>query len=177
MKRDLLRLFDEQVLRQKAEKIEVIDESIIKLAQQMIETMVANNGIGLAGNQVGVLKQIIVVDLRPCGYKIEPFALINPEIVEAAGSDNDEEGCLSFPELFLQIARPEKIKVIAQNLKNEKVEVFADGLLTRILCHEIDHLNGVLFIDHANEEQQRIIKDFIDNFSEQNKYDSAEKIN
>lgn len=164
MKVERLCLFDEKVLRQKAEKIEEIDEQIVELARQMIETMVKNRGVGLSGNQVGAKKRIVVIDLRPCGYKVEPFAMVNPEIAEMNGTVVDEEGCLSFPELFIHIERPAKIKVVAQNLAGEKVEIFADGLLSRILCHEIDHLNGVLFVDYADNGQKAIIKEYIGGF-------------
>lgn len=155
-----MRLFDESVLRDKAAPIAKIDARVVELAQKLIDTMIKRKGVGISGNQVGVRKRIIAIDLRPCGYKVEPFALINPEIVEANGKARDEEGCLSFPELFIDIDRPEKVKVVAQNLQGEKVEIYADGLLTRILCHEIDHLDGVLFIDYANDEQKALIKEY-----------------
>lgn len=164
MKIDSLRLFDEKILRQKAEKIEKVDDTIVALAEQMIQTMTKHKGVGLAGNQVGVRKRIIVIDLKPCGYNGEPFAVINPEIVEASGSCVDDEGCLSFPELFLQVERPDKIKLVAQNLNGEKVEIYSSGLLARVLCHEIDHLEGVLLVDHVTGEQLEIATEFMKNY-------------
>jgi len=175
VKIERLCLFDEKVLRQKAEKIEKIDRQIVELARQMIETLVKNRGVGLSGNQVGAKKRIVVVDLRPCGYKVEPFALVNPEITDTNGTVVDEEGCLSFPEFFIQIERPAKVKVVAQNLAGEKVEIFADGLLTRILCHEIDHLNGVLFVDYADNGQKNMIREYISGFRKKRRKDPVAK--
>ncbi len=165
MRINALRLYDEKILRQKAEKIEQIDKKIVALAQQMIEVMKKHKGVGLAGNQIGFRKQIITIDLQPCGYKTEPFALINPEIVDVSGAVVDEEGCLSFPGLYINIERPEKAKVVARNIKGEKIEIYAEGLLTRILCHEIDHLRGVLFIDYASKEQRVAIEEFFKKFN------------
>ena len=113
----------------------------------MLETMYTNNGVGLAANQVGITKQIVIIDVSP-SEEPKIYVLINPEILEySADSVEYEEGCLSFPGIHETLKRPSKIKVIFQDLKGKKHELEAEGLLAVAVQHETDHLNGKLFID------------------------------
>ncbi|MDW8801086.1 peptide deformylase [Clostridium sp. A1-XYC3] len=137
-----IREYGDELLRKKSRKVDVIDERIITLLRDMEETMYAADGVGLAAPQVGVLKRVVVIDV---GQGI--IKLINPEIIETEGSDIDTEGCLSVPGEQGEVERPYKVKVRALNEKGEEIEIEGEGLLARAFCHEIDHLDGVLFVD------------------------------
>ena len=141
-----VRLLGDDVLRKKAKKVERINTFIKNLLDDMADTMYKNRGVGLAGNQVGVLKRVIVVD---DGDGL--LQLINPVIIEKEGTQCGEEGCLSFPDLYGNVERAEKVKVKAQNIKGEHIEIEAEGFLARIFQHEIDHLDGKLFVDTATD--------------------------
>ncbi|MGH4052063.1 MAG: peptide deformylase [Clostridium sp.] len=132
------------ILRKKSKYVIKTDKRILQLIGDMIETMYKEKGVGLAAPQVGILKRVIVVDIGD-----GPIKLINPEIVGIEGKQQDIEGCLSIPGITGGVERPYKVKVKAMNEVNENVEIDATGLLARAFCHEIDHLNGVLFIDKA----------------------------
>lgn len=140
----IIRKFKDKILKKRAKKIRKIDDKIIKLAHDMAETMRLGQGIGLAANQVGVLKRIIIVE---ADFQDQRFlVLINPKIIRKSRDKAiDKEGCLSFPGIYLDIKRSKKIKVKAKNIKGEKIIIDADGILARALQHEIDHLNGILF--------------------------------
>ena len=135
-------------LRKKAQKIGRIDAEIRTLAADMIDTMRLNEGVGLAGNQVNDLRRIFVIDLSLIDEKLAPKAFINPEILSSEGSQPYEEGCLSIPDVRAEVVRPEKITARYQTLAGETVEERMDGLTARVFQHELDHLDGVLFIDH-----------------------------
>ena len=135
-------------LRKKAQKISRIDVEIRTLAADMIDTMRLNEGVGLAGNQVNDLRRIFVIDLSLIDEKLAPKAFINPEILSKEGSQPYEEGCLSIPGVRSEVVRPEKITARYQTLAGETVEERMDGLTARVFQHELDHLDGVLFIDH-----------------------------
>ena len=139
-----LRYDNDEILKKRSREIDVIDEKIKTLAKDMMETMHKYEGLGLAGPQVGVLKRIIVIDLYEEGMQ---FTLINPEIKKAKGEQIVEEGCLSFPNQFGKVKRPKEVEVEALDIEGRKVRIKAKDLLAQALCHEIDHLNGVLFID------------------------------
>ena len=141
-----VRLLGDDVLRKKAKKVERINTFIKNLLDDMADTMYKNRGVGLAGNQVGVLKRVIVVD---DGDGL--LQLINPVIIEKEGTQCGEEGCLSFPDLYGNVERAEKVKVKAQNITGEHIEIEAEGFLARIFQHEIDHLDGKLFVDTATD--------------------------
>lgn len=132
----------EPILRKKSREVQEVDSKIEVLLDDMKETMEAANGIGLAAPQVGVLKRVIIVDI---GNGLMEF--INPVIVSEEGKDIAEEGCLSIPGKYEDVERPNKIKVKAMNRQGKKIELNAEGLLARVLCHEIDHLDGILFTD------------------------------
>ena len=131
----------DEMLRKKSREVESIDDKIREILDDMVETLHKYNGVGLAGPQIGILKRIIVIDL----YDDEgPMKLINPAIVKEKGK---EEGCLSFPNQYGKIIRPAEVTVEALNENGEKVKIKAKELLAQALCHEIDHLNGILFVD------------------------------
>ena len=123
-----------------------IDSKLETLIQDMIETMRYENGVGLASPQVGVLKRLIVIDIGE-----EPIIAINPVIENEEGKIEDIEGCLSVPNLRGKVDRPENIKVKFMNQSGEEVIMNAEGYVARVFCHEIDHLNGILYTDLANE--------------------------
>ena len=141
----IIRQEGDEILKKKSREVEEIDEKIQELIKDMIETMHKANGVGLAAVQVGVLKRIVVIDLYEEG--VEPYILINPEIVKTKGEQTVEEGCLSFPNKFAKIVRPKEVTVKALNEKGEKIEIKAKDLLAQAICHEVDHLNGEVFID------------------------------
>ncbi len=149
-----LRYEDDEILRKKSREIEVIDDKIKELANDMMETMHKWDGLGLAGPQVGVLKRIIVIDLYEEGMQ---FTLINPVVVKTKGTQEVEEGCLSFPNKFGKVERPKEVTVEALDLDGKKVKIKAKDLLAQALCHEIDHLNGVLFTDKVKEGTLEIV--------------------
>ena len=141
-----LRYENDEILSKRSREIEVIDDKIKELAQDMIDTMHKWDGVGLAGPQVGVLKRIIVIDLYEEGMQ---FTLINPVIVSQKGVQEVDEGCLSFPNKFGKVERPKEVVVEALDLDGCKVTLKAKDLLAQALCHEIDHLNGVVFVERV----------------------------
>ncbi|MDD4342832.1 MAG: peptide deformylase [Eubacteriales bacterium] len=142
---------EDPLLRKQSKIVKEVDDKIIKIIDDMFETMyTTDTGVGLAAPQVGILKQIIVIDTQ----EEEPFALINPEIVSSEGEVDSEEGCLSCPEEYGFVKRAEKVKVKALNEKGEEIEIDAEGFLAIVLQHEIDHLKGVLFIDKATPREK-----------------------
>ncbi|HHW12347.1 MAG TPA: peptide deformylase [Firmicutes bacterium] len=137
------------LLRQKAKPVKKITKRIKKLAQNMLETMYAADGVGLAGPQVGVSERIIVIDVGD-----GPIVLVNPEIVSATGEERDVEGCLSIPGRNGYVTRAAKVKVAGVDLEGRRVELVGEGLLARAFQHEIDHLDGILFIDYLSPEAE-----------------------
>ncbi|MBQ9297871.1 MAG: peptide deformylase [Clostridia bacterium] len=135
---------DDEILRKKSREVEVIDEKIKTLVDDMVETMHKFDGLGLAAVQVGVLKRIVVIDLYDDKGVI---VLINPVITKEKGKQIVEEGCLSFPNKFAKVERPEQVTVEALNINGEKIKLTGKGLLAQAIAHEVDHLNGEVFID------------------------------
>ena len=134
----------DEILKKKSREVEVIDEKIKELLDDMVETMHRYNGVGLAAVQVGILKRIVVIDL----YDDKgPMKLINPVIVKEEGEQEVEEGCLSFPNKYAKMIRPAKVTVEALDENGKKIRIRAKELLAQALCHEIDHLNGIVFVD------------------------------
>ncbi len=142
-----IRIDDDPILRKVARPVEKINDRVIQLIDDMIDTMYHANGVGLAAPQIGILKSIVVIDV---GYGV--IELINPEIIEQKGSQTDIEGCLSLPERTGNVERPSYVKVKGLNREGKEVVIEGEELLAVALCHEIDHLNGVLFIDKIIEE-------------------------
>ncbi|MEB3186745.1 MAG: peptide deformylase [bacterium] len=141
------------VLREVAAPVRKVSAEIKALVAQMMETMTLENGIGLAAPQVGVSKRVITVDLGHEG--IRPFALVNPEIIKTSGEFTDEEGCLSIPGVFLQVKRFRKIRVKYRDLADRQQILDASDLLARVIQHEIDHLDGKLFVDLVEDMPSR----------------------
>lgn len=135
----------DEILKKKSREVEVIDEKIKELINDMIETMHKYDGVGLAAVQVGILKRIIVIDIYD--EKTPIVKLINPVILKQKGEREVEEGCLSFPNKFAKVKRPVEVEVEGLNENGEKVKIKAVELLAQALCHEIDHLNGITFVD------------------------------
>lgn len=134
----------DEVLRKKAREVEVVDDKIRELLDDMVETLHAYNGVGLAAPQVGILKRVVVIDL----YDDKgPIKLVNPKIVKQKGEQEVEEGCLSFPNQFAKIIRPAEVIIEALNENGKKIKIKGEGLLAQALSHELDHLDGVLFVD------------------------------
>lgn len=140
-----IRTYGDEILTKRAKEVEEIDERTKELIEDMIETLHKNNGVGLAAPQVGVLKRIIVIDIYEEGTDV--FVLINPEIIKTKGEQTVEEGCLSFPNQFAKIVRPAEVTVKALDKDGKKVKLVGKDLLAQVLSHEIDHLNGELFIN------------------------------
>jgi len=138
----IIRKDEDPILRKKAKQVEKIDDRVKILLEDMKDTMYDADGVGLAAPQVGVLKRIILVDV---GEGL--LEMINPEIVETCGEEIDEEGCLSLPGVNGEVPRPEAVTVKGLNPQGQEIVVEAKNLFARALCHEIDHLNGVLFTD------------------------------
>ena len=153
--------FPDPVLKQKALPVKEFDEKLAELADNMLETMYEERGIGLAAVQVGVLKQLVVVDLKSGEEDInfrEPRVFVNPHIVERSGETISEEGCLSVIEYRAEIKRAESIKLEFQDLQGESRTLNAEGLLSICIQHELDHLQGILFIDHLPMLKQKMVK-------------------
>ncbi len=148
--------YPDPVLKQTAERVTIFDDKLAKLLEDMAETMYKSDGVGLAANQVGILKRVVVVDVSRTGT--EKLFLINPEIIEKSGSVSSEEGCLSVPEYRDTLKRSENIKVKAQNLKGQPFELEAEGILAICLQHELDHLDGVLFVDRLSRLKRELFK-------------------
>jgi len=142
--------YPDPVLAKPAAPITVFDAALKKLVADMFESMYAAQGIGLAAPQIGLSKRLTVIDVSFKKNPEEKIVLINPEIIEAEGKQFEEEGCLSLPEIREKVHRAARVKVRAQNEKGESFEVEGEELLSRAFQHEIDHLNGVLFIDRIS---------------------------
>ena len=153
--------FPDQDLRIKAKPVETFDEELKTLTEDMFETMHSVNGIGLAATQIGVAKQVAVIDISP--EKNEPLVIVNPaiQILEPSKTEDYDEGCLSVPGFFEKISRPSDIKLSYQDLNGKKQEIKPEGLLTKVVQHELDHLNGRLFVDHISELKRRRIRNKI----------------
>ena len=150
--------YPEKILRERAKPFTNIDEEIAKLADHMAETMYNAPGIGLAANQVGVPRRLLVADISPQTPESDLIVLANPEIIATEGEVTIEEGCLSVPDYQAEVKRHAKVTVRGLNLHGQEVEIEAEGLLAVVLQHEIDHLNGILFIDHISRLKRELYK-------------------
>lgn len=156
MSRREVRLLGDPVLRTRAEPVAAVSDATRTLIADMFETMYAEEGVGLAAPQVGIGERVIVIDSHE--EDTEPFALVNPVILEASTeTDRAEEGCLSIPGLKEQVERPWRVAVEGLNPKGEPFLIEAEGLLARILQHEIDHLDGVLFLDRISPLKRKLL--------------------
>jgi peptide deformylase len=140
----------DRILRQPAKKISKVNAEIRSLVVKMLQTMYSNDGIGLAAPQVGVNKQLVVIDINLKDEAIPPLVLINPEITWLGGATVlGEEGCLSVPEVFLDVQRPDEVTVVYRDEEGRPQKLTTNGLLSRVIQHEMDHLNGVMFVDRV----------------------------
>lgn len=141
----------DRVLRQPAKRIAKVDDKTRQTIKEMLQTMYSADGIGLAAPQVGIHKQLIVIDINLDKPDIPPLVLINPKITKS-GNDfgQAEEGCLSIPGVYLDVSRPETIEVSYKNEQGKPTKLSTDGLLARVIQHEMDHLNGVMFVDRVD---------------------------
>lgn len=157
-----IRIYPDPVLRVKCREVTEFDAGLRKLAVDMVETMHAAPGVGLAAPQIGVDLRIAVVDLSVGEDPKQVYVIVNPEVVHREGSEVAEEGCLSLPGINDKVDRPLRIRVKAVDLDNKPVEIEAEDWLARAFCHEIDHLNGVLFTDYLRglrkERARRALK-------------------
>ncbi|OVE75156.1 peptide deformylase [bacterium E08(2017)] len=157
-----VRIYGDPILREKSVPVAEIDEEIVQLAEDMVVTMRDNNGAGLAAQQIGRTERICIIDITDevtedddVDEHLEmPLVLINPEIVEREGEQIGQEGCLSFPEVFINVARSEKVTVVFKNLEGEDQRITVRGLVARAVQHELDHLDGVLLVDHMTPVQK-----------------------
>lgn len=154
--RNIMNYKNDDILHKKSRTVDKIDNRVISLLEDMTETMYQANGAGLAAVQVGILKQIVVIDIGEGLIK-----LINPVIAEAYGEQQETEGCLSIPGIYGTVKRPQRVVVSALNEKGEPIKLQGSGMLARAFCHEIDHLDGILFID-------KVIPDSLINYNNSN---------
>ncbi|HOR42067.1 MAG TPA: peptide deformylase [Atribacterota bacterium] len=157
-----LEKYGSSVLREKSLPVDKIDDEIRRLVQDMIETMYAESGVGLAAPQVGISKRIIVIDTEEEGV----IVLINPVIVKKEGELHEEEGCLSVPGVYSPVRRFSRVTVEAMDLNEKKFQITQEGMLAIALQHEIDHLNGYLFVDRLNPARRLMLKDELKNIEE-----------
>ena len=153
-----IRHYPDPVLKQKAERIASFDADLRRLASDMLETMYAAPGVGLAAPQVGVSRRLIVLDCSPKDTPHAPLVAVNPEIVSGEGECCDEEGCLSVPEYYANVARKERVRVRFQELDGTPRELAAEGLWAVCFQHEIDHLDGILFVDHLSPLKRSLFR-------------------
>lgn len=143
-----IRINGDEVLRKKCKKVDKVDRRLLILIDDMIETMYDADGVGLAAPQVGILKRLFIIDVYDGAG---PIVFINPEILEVSGSQIGDEGCLSVPGETADIERPNYVKIKATNEKGEEFILEGEELLARAICHEVEHLDGILFIDHIKK--------------------------
>ncbi len=147
-----LHLLGSPVLRQRSDEVEQVDDDVRALVESMFETMDAAKGVGLAANQIGVARRIAVIDAD--GHRV---ALINPRIVGVEGRATAEEGCLSIPEVYADVTRPERVVLEALDAEGKPYRLEADALAARAIQHEIDHLDGILFVDHLGPIKRKML--------------------
>lgn len=153
-------------LKKKTVPVGKIAEETFQLVEDMIKTMFEEDGVGLAANQVGHDARVFVMNTAPNEDEPKPIAFINPVLLDQEGEVVDEEGCLSFPELYLQIARPEKVRVYAKSLYNEGFVLDLAGILARAVMHEMDHLDGTLFIERAAQAEKEKVDKYLEDLKQ-----------
>jgi peptide deformylase len=160
--KSIITLPDEKILRQPSTRVKAVDAEVRGLFDDMLETMYDAPGIGLAAIQIGEPRRMVVIDLSKEGEEKKPLFFANPEIIWSSEEKSDyEEGCLSIPDFYEMVERPKEIKLRYLDRNNEAMEIHATGLLATCLQHEVDHLNGVLFIDYISKlKRDRVVKKF-----------------
>jgi peptide deformylase len=152
-----IRIYGDSVLRKRAQEITKVDDRIRTLASGMVGTLKDAGGIGLAANQVGETVRLFVVNRSLFQVDDSPLIVINPQVVEISREQTEEEGCLSVPGTYADVTRPLKITVKGVGLDEKELVIEAEGLLSRVLAHEIDHLDGILFIDHLSSIKRKLL--------------------
>lgn len=153
-----VRLYGDPVLRQKARPVADVDDAVRALVDDLRETMVAYHGVGLAANQIGVLQRVLVVDVPVDGQSRARVALINPVLDQRSGTEADEEGCLSIPGLYEDVRRAQRVRVRGMDEQGQPVEFVAEGYVARAIQHEVDHLDGVLFVDRLSPLKRQFLR-------------------
>jgi peptide deformylase len=154
-----IRKYGDDILRKPAEPVTEFDDALQKLIDDMADTMYAAPGIGLAANQIGIARRLMLIDLSVGKRPGEMYVFINAEIIETEGEITEEEGCLSIPDFVEVVTRPERVKLRYLDRHGEQREMWGEGLMARAMCHEIDHLNGTLFVDRLRGlKRDRILK-------------------
>ena len=153
-----LRINKDPILRRKAVEVRNFDFSLSSLTENMFETMYESKGIGLAAPQIGISQRLIVIDIEEIDAEFPPLALVNPTITESTGEELGEEGCLSLPDFRAIVRRFTEISINAQNIDGQAVHFSAQGLMARVLQHEIDHLDGILITDRLRPEDQELLE-------------------
>lgn len=161
----IIREEDDEILRKKSREVEVVDDKIRQILDDMVETMHKYDGLGLAAPQIGILKRLVVIDLYD---EKGPIKLVNPVIVKQKGEQEVEEGCLSFPNQFAKIIRPSEVTIEALDENGKKIKIKGTGLLAQAISHELDHLDGVLFVD-------KIIPGTLEYITQQNNQENSKK--
>jgi len=154
-----IRKYGDQVLRDATAPVTEFNPELWKLINDMTDTMYAAPGVGLAANQVGVSRQLMIIDLSVGEEPDGLLVFVNPEIVDPEGELTEEEGCLSIPDFVEIVTRPERLKCVYLDQHGERQELLAEGLMARAICHEVDHLKGNLYVDHLRGlKKERILK-------------------
>jgi peptide deformylase len=148
-------------LRTVSKPVDVFDAALEKISRNMIETMYGSPGIGLAAPQIGINIRLTTIDLSVGEDPAQLIVICNPEIISSEGEQKNDEGCLSIPDFSDTVVRPLKLSIRGVNLKGEEIRYDADGLLARCFCHEIDHLNGILFVDRLSSLRKALIRNKI----------------
>lgn len=157
-----IRIYGDPVLRQRTKEVTTFDESLRQLIADMFETMKVYNGVGLAANQIGVGQRVLVVDVPVDEERHERFALVNPVLSDPAGGETGEEGCLSIPGIYEDVRRAQTVRIQAQDEHGTSIERTVEGYLARAVQHEVDHLDGVLFIDRLSLLKRQFLKRALD---------------
>ncbi len=150
-------LYGNPLLRSSARSVEKISPELLSLMDDLLNTMIKRDGIGLAANQIGETVAVFAINPQAADVDAPPTCIINPRIITNEGTVEAEEGCLSFPDIYEVIPRPEMVKIKGVNREGKEIELTATGLLARAIVHEIEHLQGVLFIDHLSELRRRLL--------------------
>jgi peptide deformylase len=154
-----IKIYGDEILRQRSKEVENLNGDLVKFLEDMNQTMLAARGLGLAANQVGRTVRAFSIDLSQFDVLSEPKIIVNPEVMEMNGDIiTGEEGCLSFPGLYQLIERPRKVTIKSFDLDGKEYYFDAEGLIARVILHEIDHLDGTLFIDKLTPGQRNLIK-------------------
>lgn len=164
-----IRKYGDSILRKKAAPVKSINKKIIRLVDSMIETMYAHEGIGLAATQVGISKRVIIFALPSKDKERNTGVIINPQIISKDGKEKAEEGCLSIPGVTGLVTRSKIVEVKGWNLEEKNINFECSELVARTIQHEIDHLNGILFVDYLDKETKTQIKPILDSLKEKTK--------